>query len=163
MPSWCNSMPEVAGTEVTTWVPSDKKTRTECQAFRERVLGDASREEAFDRIEEGLSTDVLDNLLAVVPAATRSVAGVLKISPRTLARRRREGRPNSVESDRLFRLLELYAHAADVFEGIEAADEWMRSPALALGDHTPLEYSVNEVGAKRVDNLLGRIEHGVYS
>lgn len=132
--------------------------------FRERVLGsDFTGDAAFRRIEQGLSTTVLDNLLALAPDVGQTITQLLKISERTLARRRREGHLNPVESDRLYRLVDLYADAVDVLDGIEAADEWMRSPAIALGDRAPLEYAVNEAGTNRIKVLLTRIAHGVYT
>jgi putative toxin-antitoxin system antitoxin component (TIGR02293 family) len=128
------------------------------------VLGAGfSGQAAVSGIEQGLSTSVLDNLVSLAPAVDASVTQLLKISNRTLARRRREGRLNPVESDRLYRLVDLYAEAVDVLDGVEAADEWMRSPAVALGDRTPLQYAVNEAGTQRVKALLTRIAHGVYS
>ena len=44
----------------------------------------------------------------------------------------------------------------------EAARTWMAEPAVALGDRTPLAYARNEAGAQRIEDLLLRIEHGVY-
>ena len=35
--------------------------------------------------------------------------------------------------------------------------------AVGLGGAIPLEYAETEVGAREVENLLGRIEYGVYS
>jgi len=39
----------------------------------------------------------------------------------------------------------------------------MMEPAQALGEATPFEYLVTEVGAGEVRRLIGRLEHGVYS
>jgi uncharacterized protein (DUF2384 family) len=39
----------------------------------------------------------------------------------------------------------------------------MVTPQFGLGGAVPLEYAETEVGAREVENLLGRIEHGVYS
>ena len=36
-----------------------------------------------------------------------------------------------------------------------------KEPAWALGDVTPLQYADTELGAQEVEDLLGRIEHGV--
>ena len=55
------------------------------------------------------------------------------------------------------------AHAVDVMEGVEGARDWMTSPARALGGETPLAYASVEPGAREVDRLLTRIEHGVFS
>jgi putative toxin-antitoxin system antitoxin component (TIGR02293 family) len=122
-----------------------------------------SSDEAFVAIEQGLSAEVLRKLEACVPGVISVVPELLGISARTLARRRSQGRLTPVESDRLFRLVALYAQAADVLGSVEAADEWMHSPAIALGDKPPLAYAMNEAGAKRVEQLLIRIDDGVYS
>jgi putative toxin-antitoxin system antitoxin component (TIGR02293 family) len=80
-------------------------------------------DEAFVAIEQGLSVGVLRKLEACVPSVTPMVPALLGSSARTLARRRSQGRLTPVESDRLFRLVALYAQAADVLGSLEAADE----------------------------------------
>ena len=42
-------------------------------------------------------------------------------------------------------------------------DSWLRSQQLGLGGEVPLDYAESEVGAREVEDLLGRIEFGVYS
>jgi putative toxin-antitoxin system antitoxin component (TIGR02293 family) len=150
---------------VAVWIPTERfRSPGPGQELRDRLLGSGfTGQAAVAGIEQGLSTRVLDDLLSLAPNVGQSLTNLLKISDRTLARRRREGQLNSIESDRLYRLIDLYADAVEVLDGIEAADEWLRSPAVALGDRTPLEYSVNEAGTQRVKALLTRIAHGVYS
>ena len=48
----------------------------------------------------------------------------------------------------------------EVFEDLERAREWLKSPQFALGGEIPLEYADTEPGAQIVEDLLGRIEHG---
>ena len=43
------------------------------------------------------------------------------------------------------------------------ARKWLKDPAWALGDIPPLTYADTELGSKEVEDLLGRIEHGVFS
>ena len=50
-----------------------------------------------------------------------------------------------------------------VMESVENGRRWLNSPQVGLGGATPLEYAETEVGAREVEDLLGRIEHGVYS
>ncbi|PKN17919.1 MAG: hypothetical protein CVU71_10330 [Deltaproteobacteria bacterium HGW-Deltaproteobacteria-6] len=57
----------------------------------------------------------------------------------------------------------LLQRAIDVFGDEEKAKQWFSSPQKALGGKTPLEYSESDVGAQEVEDLLGRIEWGVYS
>jgi putative toxin-antitoxin system antitoxin component (TIGR02293 family) len=67
------------------------------------------------------------------------------------------------ESERVLRLLSLYARAVEVFEDQERATRWFSSRPKALGGKTPLEFMQTEPGARWVEDVLGRIEHGVFS
>ena len=58
------------------------------------------------------------------------------------------------------RLLE---KAVDVFGDIQSARKWLKEKAYGLGDLSPLEFAKTEIGAREVENLLGRIEHGIFS
>ena len=53
--------------------------------------------------------------------------------------------------------------AVEVMESEEHARQWLASPQVGLGGEVPLEYAETEVGAREVEDLLGRIEYGVYS
>jgi putative toxin-antitoxin system antitoxin component (TIGR02293 family) len=68
-----------------------------------------------------------------------------------------------VESDRLYRLARLAALAEEVFEDLDRAREWLRQHQRGLGDRAPLDLMRTEVGAREVEDLLGRIEYGVFS
>ena len=67
------------------------------------------------------------------------------------------------ESDRVVRFARLMGKAIKVMESEEAARKWLNSPQVGLGGALPLEYAATEVGAREVENLLSRIEYGVYS
>lgn len=127
------------------------------------VFGEAwSHEVAFERIERGLNTHALNKFIVLYNIGRERALSVLDISPRTFDRRRSEGRLKPEEGDRFYRLVALYALAADVLGDTDAAAEWMTRPAVSLGDRTPLEYARNEAGAQRVEDVLHRIEYGVY-
>jgi putative toxin-antitoxin system antitoxin component (TIGR02293 family) len=66
--------------------------------------------------------------------------------------------PHDVSRSRVF------AKAIELFEGdSDAALEWMSTPLPALGGSTPNDVLKAELGEREVVNLIGRIEHGVYS
>lgn len=128
--------------------------------FGKRYTTDAARRQ----IGEGFEVNVFRRFEEVVPIPRRVLAEHLQVSERTLLRRLHEDKHfSAAESDRLYRLIDLYSQAADVLGSFEAASEWMTSPAVALGDQTPLAYATNEAGAKRAEQLLTRIDDGVYS
>ena len=88
---------------------------------------------------------------------------LLGISKATLHRRQAEGRLDVAESDRVVRFARLLGRAASVMESLENGRRWLLAPQVGLGGAIPLWYADTEVGAREVENLLGRIEHGVYS
>lgn len=69
----------------------------------------------------------------------------------------------TVASDRLYRMAVLYSLAEEVLEDEEMAREWLRTPQVGLNNRIPLDLMNTEAGAREVEDLLGRIEHGVHS
>jgi putative toxin-antitoxin system antitoxin component (TIGR02293 family) len=93
-----------------------------------------------------------------------SVSGLVGIPKRTLARRQSEGKLQPDESDRLYRAWALFEKAVDLFEGdVAAANRWLQTPQEVLGNQTPLELASTDVGAREVENLILRLEQGVFS
>jgi len=91
------------------------------------------------------------------------LAAKLSISRSTLQRRKANGRLSPDESDKVMRFARLLEHATDVFGDIDKARAWLKHPQYGLGGAVPLDYAETEIGAREVDNLLGRIDYGVYS
>ena len=57
----------------------------------------------------------------------------------------------------------IFTYALDLFEGDqEAAQQWLSTEIQALQGATPLEASKTEEGAREVENLIVRLEHGVF-
>ncbi len=92
------------------------------------------------------------------------LASAIGLSPRTLTRRKKEKKLSASESDRLVTLTRLLAQAVALFEGQKSsAFRWFVQPNRALGTLTPLEMAATETGAREVENLIGGLEHGVFS
>jgi putative toxin-antitoxin system antitoxin component (TIGR02293 family) len=115
-------------------------------------------------IEAGLRWSSIERLGRALALPLAQLAELVRIPPRTLTRRRTEGRFDAHESERLVRLARLADLAVELFEGdLPAARRWLALPQPALGGRTPLELSRTEVGAREVEALLGRLEHGIPS
>ena len=115
-------------------------------------------------VRRGLPFSRLTALATEIGIPSRELAVVLEIPERTLARRRVAGRLGRDESERLLRVARVVGKAIGLFEGdIAAAVAWLKSPQKALSHNTPLSYARFEVGAQEVENLIGRLEHGVFS
>jgi putative toxin-antitoxin system antitoxin component (TIGR02293 family) len=114
-------------------------------------------------IRAGLPYASLESVMAKFDLRREEVSSALHLPPRTLARRKQEQRLSPDESDRLFRLVRLASQAVQVLGSEERASLWLRRANRALGGHPPIELLDTDVGARQVEEILGRIEHGVYS
>ncbi len=56
----------------------------------------------------------------------------------------------------------LYAFAEDVLGSRAAAETWMRTPNRALDGARPVD-DQTEIAAREVEDLLGRIRHGIFA
>ena len=116
------------------------------------------------RVERGLEVAVFERLRELIGLPASELLDTLGIPERTFARRRKSGQFDAEESDRLVRLARVFGHALELFDGDAAtAREWLSESAAALGGAVPFELLSTEIGAREVDSLLGRIEHGVVS
>ena len=61
------------------------------------------------------------------------------------------------------RLARVVERAEEVFEDLDAALDWLKSPNAALAGATPLSLIDTDIGAQSVTDTLGRIEHGVFA
>jgi putative toxin-antitoxin system antitoxin component (TIGR02293 family) len=51
-------------------------------------------------------------------------------------------------------------YAEEVFGDHDFAENWLRRPNPALHDRPPIEVARSEIGARRVEAILSRFEHG---
>lgn len=114
-------------------------------------------------VKAGLDPRVFVDLARRLGVSEARLADVAGIAPTTLARRKRAGALSPEESDHVLRLAALLERASRVFGDEADAADWLGAPNLALGGIAPLAFADTELGAREVDDLLGRIEHGVYS
>jgi putative toxin-antitoxin system antitoxin component (TIGR02293 family) len=114
-------------------------------------------------VQRGLPMDELNVLQASLDIPLDRLALKLGMSRATLHRRKHEGRLAREESDHVLRFARLMGRAISVFEGEQAARQWLQAPQFGLGGAVPLDYAETEIGAREVEDLLGRIEYGVYS
>ena len=115
------------------------------------------------QIQKGLRFSELETLQNSLEMPFEQLAVKLSISRSTLQRRKAAGRLSPDESDKVIRYSRLLQQAVDFFGDIEKARAWLKHPQYGLGGAVPLDYATTETGAREVENLLGRMEYGVYS
>jgi len=127
------------------------------QALGRRLSNDHDLREA---IREGFRPAVVEQLMRISGLTLKELAVALDLSPRSLQRRRHSGRLARYESDRLYRLARIVALADEFLGDHEKAVRWLKRPNRALGGLPPLAAIDTELGARQVENVLGRIAYG---
>jgi putative toxin-antitoxin system antitoxin component (TIGR02293 family) len=140
-------------------------TTFEETAMQGTSIGVRSRNlnDLIGKLKHGLPVGAFDRLRERLDVPEKMLASTVNIAYRTLSRRKKEGQFKTDESERVLRIARLYEKALDVLEDDEITRQWFKIPAKALGGKTPLEYADTEPGAQEVEDLLSRIEHGVFS
>jgi putative toxin-antitoxin system antitoxin component (TIGR02293 family) len=117
-------------------------------------------EDMNSAIREGFPHSAVESFLESSGFSMHEIASSLDLSLRSLQRRRHEGRLARYESDRLYRLARLVALADYYLGDHDTAIRWLRRPNHALGGVAPLNIVDTELGARQVENVLGRIGYG---
>src|SRR5579863_10711541 len=112
-----------------------------------------------EAIREGFPHAVLEELMRASGLTLKELAQALDLSSRSLQRRRR-GRLARFESDRLYRMARLLALARENLGDSARAGRWLKRGNRALGGLAPIAAIDTELGARQVENLLGRIAYG---
>jgi putative toxin-antitoxin system antitoxin component (TIGR02293 family) len=131
-----------------------------------KVLGKAVRkaDELADLVRRGLPATSVSALAEKLDVGSTVLSQKLGIPQRTLTRRLSDrSRLTAAESDRTVRLARVYANAVEMIGDEQKAVAWLHTPNRALGGERPLDQLDTEVGAREVEEILGRIAYGVYS
>lgn len=122
------------------------------------------REGAVAMVRNGLPFSTLDEVAAAAGVGRLALAQVIGLPATTLARRRKAGVLAEDESDRLVRVARVVALVHDMMLGNgKAASRWLRDPHDLLEGESPLEWASTEAGSRDVEDLIGRIRHGIFS
>ena len=120
-----------------------------------------SPEDLTERVRNGLPFAALAAVMEQYGISRDVLCSILHLSTRNFPRRKQQKRLSPDESDRLYRLARVIAHANRVFEDPEESADWIQSPSRALGKQQPLTLLDTDIGVQQVDQVLGRIEHGI--
>jgi putative toxin-antitoxin system antitoxin component (TIGR02293 family) len=116
------------------------------------------------RVEAGLPVAEVVAFAKQAGFTNDELARLIHIPPRTYARRVASNAKLKIpEGERAVRLMRLFERAKQVFGTDENTRGWFNGRILALGWKTPLEYAQTEPGAREVENIIGRIEDGIFS
>ena len=127
-------------------------------------LSPQRQDQLVRKVRSGFPFNQLIRLEKATGLTRERIAEFVSITPRTLVRRQHEGKLKPDESDRVLRASRVFELAVELFENdTDRARQWLLTPNTALAGDCPLDFASTDVGAREVENLIGRLTHGVFS
>jgi putative toxin-antitoxin system antitoxin component (TIGR02293 family) len=111
-------------------------------------------------IRRGLPVSAADDIVKSGAITSGEFYDVV-IPRKTLTNRRATGSLTPDQSDKLVRVARVIAKAEQTFGNPEKAHRWLRRPTALLNGEEPLKLLDTEAGARAVEELLIRIDHGI--
>lgn len=128
------------------------------------TLNDQDVHVLMETARAGIEYSLFNQLLNKIPITLNEWADILHLSNRTLQRYQKEKKSfETLQSERILEISMLYKYGEDVFGDAEAFESWMNSKVIALGSVKPKSLLDNAYGIGMVKDVLGRIEHGIFS
>lgn len=118
----------------------------------------------IDRIKEGIKASSFEMVTEAYGIPMSEGYKVMRIPQSTLRRRIKDGKLLPDESDRVYRYAELMTLATEMMnQDASRAATWFKTKMDIFDGEAPLQHAMTEVGAREVEDLIGRIRHGVFS
>lgn len=114
-------------------------------------------------VKEGISKKALELLKDKARLDYNQLARALNVSRQTLTNKKSSNKFNPDVSNAILALADTYSYGYDVFQDTERFNRWMFTENSALGGKIPFEILNTYYGRLSVNNIIGRIEHGIFS
>lgn len=115
-----------------------------------------------EAVKRGLSISTVDRVVRLISPNDVSLRN--RIVPKATFARRKAGaerRLSPQESERVARMASLWTLALDVWQSAEDAQRFLGEPHPLLKGKIPYEVAVEtEIGARTVEDILGRLKYG---
>jgi len=112
-------------------------------------------------IRNGVSGDSIIKLADLINIPKNDVYNLLNLKART-AQRQMSKNLDADKSGHLVQITRILQRCVGVFEDLEKAKRWLKSPNYALGNQTPLNLLDTSEGIELVRDTLTRIEYGTF-
>lgn len=117
--------------------------------------------ELEERVREGLpKTALSEGVLHTARTPDERRALLFRIIPEATFKRRRD-RLSPDESEKTERLARIFATASHVWDDEADAREFLYTPHPLLDNCRPIDVSMTELGARRVEELLWKLFYGL--
>jgi putative toxin-antitoxin system antitoxin component (TIGR02293 family) len=121
----------------------------------------------FDDIDlaiEGVSKASIDNLATRLGISRKKMAeNILSLSVKSMERKGDSEKLDKKTSSHAIEIARVMQHAYQVFENEDKVKDWMNRENRSVKNRKPIELLETLSGINLVNDILGRIEEGVYS
>jgi putative toxin-antitoxin system antitoxin component (TIGR02293 family) len=121
----------------------------------------------FDLIalsNEGITRKAIESLARHIGVSQKTFAeGILNISVKTIERKKPTDKLDKKISSHIIEVARVVQHAREVFEDDDKVIRWFGKPNRALNEKQPTDMLDTLTSLQMVNDVLGRIEEGVYS
>jgi len=133
--------------------------------FRDEGVAYVSKNEVekVKLVRAGLLKESIEKLSEISSISVKELVAVLPVSERQFNRYGSTTRLKKDLSEHVLIIADVLLKGADVFGSHKKFKTWAFTPNTALGSEKPFSLLDTSFGAAIVSDLLGRIEHGVYS
>ena len=118
--------------------------------------------QVIDLIRNGVSGDSITRLAELINIPKNDIYNLLNLKART-AQRQVSKNLDADKSGHLVQITRILQRCVEVFEDLEKAKRWLKSPNYALGNQVPLNLLDTTEGIELVRDTLTRIEYGAFA
>lgn len=111
---------------------------------------------------KGIQTKYIEQIQNFTSLTDKELSSILPISQRQLFRYPSDHILNKEITSHLIQIIELFQKGFKLF-GEEKFKIWLRISNKVLNDNKPIEIMDTSIGIEMIEDVIGRIEHGVYS
>lgn len=126
-------------------------------------VGAMSPLQLIDHSRQGLVGTEAGRVAGLLDVSDKEMARLLNQSVATFHRQAKLRRLDPATSERLLLLTRLTIYGATVFQDKGKFTRWLRRPLRLLADRSPLDLLDSTTGIQLVEDILGRIDYGVFS
>lgn len=114
-------------------------------------------------VQQGISKHAFEHFKKAAHLDYDQLAQLIGVSRKTLINKKGAEVFDRLVSEQLLSLAELYSHGAAALGSLAAFVHWLQVPCRAFGGQLPFGLLATQFGRREVDQVLGRIEWGVYA
>lgn len=112
---------------------------------------------------KGLPKSVIASVSIILNISMEKMSTLIHISHRTLQRKADNELLNVYCTEQILEIADVISRGIGVLGTIDSFSNWLHTELRALNYKKPLDFLDTSFGTKLIKDILGRVEHGVYS